>query len=57
MTKRNGLTILYIKQELLKNIESKNLINNFSAQIIRKVFLIFFFFFKKGKDKGLIYFV
>ena len=56
MTKRNGLTILYIKQELLKNIESKNLINNFSGQIIRKVILIFFFK-KKGKDKGLIYFV
>ena len=33
----NGLVILFIEQDLLKNIKYKNLINNFAAQIACKV--------------------
>ncbi len=35
--KFNGLTILSIEQDLLKNIEYKSLINNFVAETIYRV--------------------
>ena len=40
----NGLTILFIEQNLLENIEYKSLISNFVAEAVcRVIFNIFFF--------------
>ena len=40
----NGLTILFIEQNLLENIEYKNLISNFVAEAVcRVIFNIYFF--------------
>ena len=33
----NGLTILFIKQDLLENIEYKSLISNFVAETVRRI--------------------
>ena len=43
--KLNELVILSIEQDLLENIEYKNLISNFVTEIVYKVIFHFFFFF------------
>ena len=49
----NGLAILSIEQDLLENIEYKNLINNFVVETVYKVIFQWFFL----KIKGLIFFI
>ena len=41
----NGLAILSIEQDLLKNIKYKSLISNFVTQILCKVFFQWLFLF------------
>ena len=41
----NGLAILFIEQNLLENIEYKNLISDFVAETVCRVIFQWFFFF------------
>jgi hypothetical protein len=43
----NRLVILFIEQNLLKNIEYKSLISNFITETVCKVIFQYFFFFFK----------
>ena len=43
----NGLDILSIEKDLLKNIEYKSLISNFVAETVYKSIFQFFFFFSR----------